>query len=84
MNAEELWEEWTDGEENGMRPQRVQQVREDLQEVIGLPIPERVHEIESWLEAMHGAGVITRKLEGAATEGDAEGSDDDAEDSDAS
>lgn len=66
MNAEELYTEWTSGEENGMRPKRVQAVRDDLEEATGLSVPRRVSEIEGWLAAMSRSGVITKKLRAAA------------------
>lgn len=72
---EELYDEWTDGETNGMRPKRVQQVRDDLADATGLSIPHRVTAIEGWLSTMRQSGVITRKLREAAeasTEPDSE------------
>lgn len=74
MNADELREEWEDG---GMRPQRVQSVREDLQDATGLVIPRGLPQIESWLERMRSSGVITRKLREAT-----EPPDDDMEEND--
>lgn len=68
MNAQELYNEWQDGEKPGMRPKRVQAVRDDLERVTGLSVPYRVSEIEGWLSTMRQSGVITRKLK-AATEG---------------
>lgn len=58
--AEELLEEWESGDTNGMRPARIQRLREELQEITGQPIPRRVPAIESWLEAMKPQ--LTRKL----------------------
>lgn len=66
MNAKQLYDEWTSGEKNGMRPKRVQVVRDDLSEAIGMPIPRRISEIEGWLSTMTESGVITRKLRDAA------------------
>lgn len=66
MNAQDLLDEWKDGERPGMRPKRVQALRDDLAEATGLSIPHRVPEIEGWLETMRSAGVITRKLQHAA------------------
>ena len=71
MKATDLYEEWTSGEQNGMRPKRVQALRDDLSEVLDMAIPARVTQIEGWLETMTSSGVITRKLKAAA-----EGSDD--------
>lgn len=64
MKASELLEEWTSGEQSGMRPQRVQRVREDLREYTDLPIPRRIPEIESYVERMKGE--ITKQLKAAA------------------
>lgn len=66
MNAQELYEEWTAGEENGLRPQRVKRLRDDFEEAIGLPVPRRVPEIENWLDVMQSQ--VTRKLGQAAAE----------------
>lgn len=74
MNADELHQEWTSGEQNGMRPKRVQAVRDDLAEATGMSIPRRVAEIEGWLETMRRSGVITKKLR-SATEGSSDPSD---------
>lgn len=73
MNAEELYEEWTSGESNGMRPKRVQAVRDDLSAAIELPVPHRVPEIESWLNGMRSSGTITKKLKAAAEPSDEDG-----------
>ena len=74
MTPEELYEEWTSGEQNGMRPQRVKHVRVAFEEATGMAVPTRIHEIEGWLETMQQSGVITKKLRAAA-----EGTDDDDE-----
>jgi len=71
MDAEELYSEWTDGEQNGMRPKRVQVLRDDLAEATGMSIPHSVPELEGWMDTMTSSGVLTRKLREAA-----EGSDD--------
>lgn len=71
-SPQELYEEWQEGEQNGMRPKRVQALRDDLAEATGMTIPHRVSQIEGWLDTMRSSGVITRKLRDAA-----EGSDDD-------
>lgn len=69
MNAQELLDEWTEGEQNGMRAARVQAVRDDLMEVTGEYVPRRIHEIEAVvLESPQRRGVITRKLRDAAGE----------------
>lgn len=60
MTPEELHEEWNSGETTGMRPQRIQRVRDDLMEITGMPIPRRIVEIEGWMDAMKGQ--ITRRL----------------------
>lgn len=69
---EELYDEWTSGESNGMRPKRVQTLRDDIAEATGMAIPHSVPQIEGWLETMRASGVLTKKLREAA-----EGSDDD-------
>ena len=68
MNAQELYDEWTSGETNGMRPARVQAIRGDLEAATGLNIPHRTENIEGWLQAMHESGTITKKLKQAAEE----------------
>lgn len=50
MTPEELLEEWTSGDP-GLRPARIQQVRDDLRTYTGLPVPRRVTAIEQWLDA---------------------------------
>lgn len=66
MTPEELLEEWTGGESSGMRPQRVQDVRDELMEYTGLTFPRRISELEAYTERMKGQ--ITRKLKDAAEE----------------
>ena len=66
MNPEELYDEWTRGETNGMRPKRVQALRTEIREATGMPVPRRVSEIEGWLEAMQQSGTLTKKLRDAA------------------
>lgn len=68
MNAQELYDEWTEGESNGMRPKRVQSIRDDLAEATGMSVPHSASEIEGWLEVMSSSGTITRKLRDAARE----------------
>lgn len=63
MTPEELYDEWTSGESTGMRPKRIQKVREDLAEAIDMPVPRRISAIESWQEQMKSQ--ITRKLKQA-------------------
>ncbi len=72
MTPEELHEEWNSGETTGMRPQRVQHIRDDLMDITGIPIPRRIVEIEGWMDAMKGQ--ITRRLNE-----EVEGTDDDSE-----
>lgn len=72
MNDQELYDEWTSGEQNGMRPKRVQALRGDLSDALGMYVPHRVGEIEGWLDRMRQSGTITKKLRDAA-----EGSDED-------
>lgn len=68
MTPEELREEWEAGDEMGMRPKRVQAVRDDLADVTGVPIPYRIHEIEVFVD--HFRGTITRELRRATGEYD--------------
>lgn len=63
MNDEELYEEWREGE-TGLRPARIQTLRDELQEATGMYVPRRTPEIESWLDRMQGT--VTRKLKKAA------------------
>lgn len=80
MNAQELYDEWTDGEQNGMRPKRVQSLRDDLAEATEMSIPHSVPELEGWLETMRSSGVLTRKLKAAAEGPDDPDEPDDEED----
>lgn len=66
MKASELLDEWKSGDSSGMRPSRVQQVRDDLIEHTGMGVPRRLPEIESWMERMKGT--VTQKLREAADE----------------
>lgn len=66
MNAQDLLDEWEDGETTGVRPARVKQIRDDLRRVTGMYVPRRTHEIEGWLDSMKGQ--VTRKLREAADE----------------
>lgn len=71
MNASELLSEWTDGDSSGMRPKRVQAVRDDLMEYTDEHIPRRLPEIEALiLNNPQKVGVITRKLREAAEPSD--------------
>lgn len=72
-NAQELLDEWEDGESTGVRPARVKQIRDDLRRVTGMYVPRRTTEIEGWLDSMKGQ--VTRKLREAAEE-EADGDDD--------
>ena len=90
MNPKEIYEEWTSGETNGLRPARVQAVRADLEDAIDMRIPRRVSEIEGWLSAMSRSGVITRRLaeatrafeEGEEPDWSGHGDDDDDDEAD--
>lgn len=62
MNANELLEEWESGEKAGMRPQRIQAVRDDLKKATGLSVPRRISRIEIWFTAMKETGTIPRRL----------------------
>ena len=77
-SAQELYDEWQSGESTGMRPKRVQTLRDDLEEATELTIPHRVSEIEGWLETMRQSGVITRKLRAAAEGPDDEPAEEDS------
>lgn len=59
MKPKELHDEWSSGE-TGMRPSRVQEVRDDLEDAIGIPVPRRLSEIENWLDTMQSQ--VTAKL----------------------
>lgn len=79
ITPEDLYEEWTNGEQNGMRTRRVQEVRDDLSAAIGMQVPQRRHEIENWLETMRTSGTITRKLRRASEATDDETDNNDSE-----
>lgn len=83
-SAQELYEEWTNGDDgNGMRPSRVQELRDEIAEATGMTVPHRRGDIEHWLETMTGSGVLTRKLRAAAEGPDEdEAGADETEDSD--
>jgi len=71
MNAQDLYDEWTEGESTGVRAQRVQVLRGDIQRHTGLAVPHRIPEIESWMPRMKGQ--ITKKLKQAVeSDGDDE------------
>jgi hypothetical protein len=72
MNLEDLIDEWEGGEETGVRPKRVQSLREDIYNHTGIMPPRRIGEIESWMGRMKGQ--VTRKLR-QAVESDEEGED---------
>lgn len=75
MEAQELLDEWEAGEENGMRAERIQAVRDDLMAVTDEYIPRRIPEIESLiLGSPQQRGVITRRLRDAV-HGDTEDGD---------
>lgn len=75
MTPEQLLHEWeADGEDDspGMRPKRVQVLRDELMAATGEYIPTRLPQIEAMLtNHPQKRGVITRKLREAvdATEG---------------
>lgn len=58
--AKELYEEWTSGDETGMRPHRLKEVRADMQEETGLSFPRGVAALESFQRRMKPQ--ITRAL----------------------
>jgi hypothetical protein len=73
MTPEKLLQEWTSGEQTGMRPARVQTLRDDLMDATGQSIPRRIPEIAAFLDNAQWKGTITRKLRDAA---ESDGSDD--------
>lgn len=62
MSPEELLAEWESGE-SGLRPARVQVLRDDLTDA-GLDVPRRVPAIEEWLQAVD----VREVFETAATD----------------
>jgi hypothetical protein len=66
MTPEELLDEWESGESNGLRPKRIQVLRDDIEEFTGMSVPRRVSQIEGWAKALQSQ--ITRKLRMAAGE----------------
>lgn len=81
MNAKELYNEWTEGETSGLRPARVIELRDELQEYTGMAIPHRRSQVEGFVDRMKPQ--ITRKLKDAAEamETDESSSDDSDDDS---
>ena len=76
MKAQELYDEWTEGDTSGVRPARLQELRPRIREYTGLYVPRSRAEIDSWLPRMKGQ--ITKKLRQAAeAEREEEESDDD-------
>lgn len=71
MDADDLHEEWTDGE-SGLPAWRVQQLRDDLR-AHGVDVPRGRRQIGEWLESHKGA--VTRKLAEAAGVSDPDSSD---------
>lgn len=64
MKLQDLLDEWEDGS-TGLRPARVQKLREDIEEHTGMVVPRRIPEIENWMQTMKGQ--VTRKLRAAAS-----------------
>lgn len=81
MTPEELLTEWTNGERNGLRPKRLQAVRDDLAAATGMAFPRRVSDIEGMMSNQQLRGVVTRKLKEAveAAEDEAETDDETAD-----
>lgn len=77
MTPKELLEEWTSGEQSGMRPQRVQEVRNDLMEYTDLYFPRRISEIEPYVDRMKGE--VTKRLKAATAKSDDESDSEDAQ-----
>jgi len=71
MDAQELYEEWMSGESSGMRPRRIQRLRDDLRRHTDLYIPRRLPEIENWLDTMKGQ--VTKSLRETAETDESEG-----------
>lgn len=61
MTPEELLEEWTEGEP-GLRPARVQEVRDELEEYTGLSVPRRQSRLSVWVVAMVETDSVERRL----------------------
>ena len=61
MTPEELLEEWEEGD-TGLRPARVQEVREELEQHTGLSVPRRKSQIRMWVGAMVETGSVARRL----------------------
>ena len=61
MTPEELLEEWEEGEP-GLRPARVQEIREDLERHTGLSVPRRQSRIRIWVGAMVETSSVSRRL----------------------
>ena len=82
MDAQELYDEWTEGESSGVRPARVQQLRAELREYTGLYVPRSRADIDNWLPRMKGQ--ITKKLRQAseAAADTTDGDDDEPEEGD--
>lgn len=64
MDIKQLYDEWMLGDEPGIRPRRMQALRDDFRAAIGLEIPRRVSEIEALLDER--SADIQRRLAQAA------------------
>lgn len=74
MNPSDLLEEWESGESTGLRPQRIQRLRDDIQRITGQPVPHRVSEIEAWQSRLKS--YLTRCIREAAEEAAGEDAED--------
>jgi hypothetical protein len=73
METEQLLERWS---ANKDRPHWIQANRHDLAAATGLDIPERLHEIEAWLDGYKAH--VTRRLREAAKADEPEAADSEA------
>lgn len=80
--AQELLDEWEAGEQNGMRPKRMQALRDDLMDATGKHVPRRIPLIKNLItDHPSERAVFTRKLREAAdaeTDGGEDGADSDS------
>lgn len=82
MTPQELYEEWTDGESSGVRPMRLQRLRNDIIRHTDLVPPRHIADIEDWTSRYNGE--VTKRLAKEIDEDvdvDEEIEDDDAGDS---
>lgn len=66
MTPEELLNEWTNGDSSGLRPERLQRLREEVREATGRTPPRRISELEAWQERLKSQ--LTKEIREAAEE----------------